>query len=76
MTISKKQLEEAKQDAYVLGKDDGYWKGKEDQRKKDEENFNIIRRRTIIDVAEYAALLAKANASLTYSLSKLIEQVK
>lgn len=41
-----------------------------------QEATQVHRRQLVQNVAEYAALLAKANASLTYSLSKIMEQIK
>jgi len=71
MTISKKQLEDAKIESYAMGKNAGICQGKEAAKKE----FLYTRQDSIVDLTKAAAELAMANAKLTYAMSRIADKL-
>lgn len=71
MTISKKQLEDAKMESYAMGKSAGICQGKEAARKE----LLCLRQAGIVDLTKAAAELAMANAKLTYAMSRIADKL-
>lgn len=71
MTISKKQLEEAKAESYAMGKSAGTFQGREAAKK----DLLSLRQDGIVDLAKAAAELAMANAKLAYSMSRIADKL-
>lgn len=67
MAISHKDLE----NGYLAGKEVGIAKGKELAK----EELKNLTRSSLQELLNSAALLAKANASLTYSMSRMIDKL-
>lgn len=71
MTISKKQLADAKRESYLMGEDAGAYRGKREK----EEELGHIRKSAIVELTKAAAELAQANAKLTYAMSQIANKL-
>jgi len=70
MTISKKQLEEAREAAYKFGHYRGVEQGKEEAKKE----FSDTKAHAQTAILAAAAELAQANAKLTYAMSRMVAE--
>lgn len=70
MTISKKQLEEVREEAFHKGKTVGYMKGNDAASAE----FNSSKAAAQRDILKAAAELAQANAKLTYAMSRMVTE--
>lgn len=71
MTISKKQLEEARKESYLFGRSHGVTVG-EEKAKKD---LLLVRQSGIVEICKAASELAMANAKLTYAMSRITDKL-